>query len=363
MHSTGSCEDDEQMKILFVIAHIGKGGGQVTQSLRIIREISKSHETKLLTLKCGSGIVDEPCETIYAGPLKFPIGIYSLWKKLVTIKEKFDVIQCFDGYYALPAVFFSGKRPFYLRLGQSTKGDFINRGHKLLAPIADISLFPIFFSKGFVVNSRELQKEMKLFSPNYIQNGYDLSLYKRKSKKEELRKKLGLPASKYILLYTGKVLKSKNVHLIFEAVKDLDGVMAVIVGEISDGFELPKNQKNVIFTGEVHMSQVSDYLFCADAFVFPSPKESSPNSLLEAMAAKLPVICSDIPNHREIITQGKNGLLFSSKRELISHIVSLKSDKLKSEELGANAHKYVLKNHDIKKTAEMYINLYREKWK
>lgn len=356
-----SSSESIKMRILFVIAHIGKGGGQVTQSLRLIKELSKNHDTTLLTLKFKTGIVDEPCRTIYAGPLKFPHGIYYLWKKLISIKYKFDVIQCLDGYYALPAVFFSGKRPFYLRLGQSTKGDFINRGHKFLAPIADVSLFPLFFSNGFVVNSRELQKEMWMFKPKYIPNGYDLNLYSTTESKKELRKRLGIPASKYVVLYTGKVLNSKNVNLVFDAIQNMEDTVAVIVGEVSKDFVIPKNQGNLIFKGEVHMDKVRDYLFCSDAFIFPSPKESSPNSLLEAMAARLPVICSDIPNHREIVKHRKNGLLFSSTHQLIECINLLKKDKKKSIWLGKNAYNHILKNHDIKKTARRYLRLYLEK--
>ena len=89
------------MKILFAIAHLGKGGGQVTQSVRLIKEISKNHETTLITLKFPNSVVSEPCKTIYAGDLKFPKGVYDMWKIIRKIRKQYDVIQCFDGYYAV----------------------------------------------------------------------------------------------------------------------------------------------------------------------------------------------------------------------------------------------------------------------
>ncbi|MCL6553562.1 MAG: glycosyltransferase family 4 protein [Firmicutes bacterium] len=47
----------------------------------------------------------------------------------------------------------------------------------------------------------------------------------------------------------------------------------------------------------------------ADLFVFPSFAEGMPNALLEALASGLPLVASDIPGARELVTPGVNGLL------------------------------------------------------
>jgi glycosyltransferase involved in cell wall biosynthesis len=356
------------MKILFVIAHIGKGGGQVTQSIRLIKEISKHHDVKLLTLRYDSDIVDEPCETIYAGPLKFPFGIFYLWKKLITMKEKFDVIQCFDGYFALPAVWLSGRRPYFLRLGLSARGDFNSRGKTFLSRFADIALFPIIFSSGFIVNSNELAKDMICYKPEVIHNGYELG--KLIEDKKKLRNELGIPSNSFIMTYTGKIIERKNLEVIFESLKTLDGVRFLLIGNEDEEHygnsyfqslksRYPTEWKKVIVTGEVHMNKVRKYLMASDIFVFPSKLEGSPNSVLEAMSVGLPVICSNIPNHKEMITHGRNGFLFKGTKDLVRLVKRIMSDRILAKTIGQNEIEFIKDRHDIKSVAEKYIRLYR----
>jgi glycosyltransferase involved in cell wall biosynthesis len=47
----------------------------------------------------------------------------------------------------------------------------------------------------------------------------------------------------------------------------------------------------------------------SDIFLFPSFREGLSKALMEAMAAGLPVICSDIRGNRDLIKQGEGGLL------------------------------------------------------
>jgi len=54
---------------------------------------------------------------------------------------------------------------------------------------------------------------------------------------------------------------------------------------------------------------VDELLAAADVFVLPSREEGMSLALLEAMAAGLPVIASDIPGNRQLITHGQQGLL------------------------------------------------------
>ncbi len=60
-----------------------------------------------------------------------------------------------------------------------------------------------------------------------------------------------------------------------------------------------------------HRNDVSVLLAAADVFIFPSRFEGLPGALIEAEAAGLPIICSDIPNNHEVAVAGKNALFFS----------------------------------------------------
>ena len=67
---------------------------------------------------------------------------------------------------------------------------------------------------------------------------------------------------------------------------------------------------NVEFAG--HRNDVGQLLHSFDIFVLPSFSEGMSNTLLEAMAAGVPVLASDVGGNREVIENGRSGLLFRS---------------------------------------------------
>ncbi len=69
-------------------------------------------------------------------------------------------------------------------------------------------------------------------------------------------------------------------------------------------------EKYVTFVGKVDSSVVQQYLRDSDIFILPSITEGVSNALLEAMAAGVLCIASDIPGNRKVITHLDNGLLF-----------------------------------------------------
>jgi L-malate glycosyltransferase len=85
---------------------------------------------------------------------------------------------------------------------------------------------------------------------------------------------------------------------------------------IGDGRERPKLEqqvreagleRNFLFLG--HRNDISELLACCDLSVLPSETEALPNSILEAMAARLPVVATCVGGIPEIIEDGTNGLL------------------------------------------------------
>jgi glycosyltransferase involved in cell wall biosynthesis len=63
----------------------------------------------------------------------------------------------------------------------------------------------------------------------------------------------------------------------------------------------------VEFTGELPPAQVPRFLAGADVFVLPSRSEGRPNAVIEALAAGLPVISSDLPGVEGLVEHGVNG--------------------------------------------------------
>src|SRR5260370_32292949 len=56
------------------------------------------------------------------------------------------------------------------------------------------------------------------------------------------------------------------------------------------------------------------YLASADVFVLPSRQEGFSNAILEAMAAALPVIATDVGGNAEAIVRDKGGLIISPEQ-------------------------------------------------
>jgi glycosyltransferase involved in cell wall biosynthesis len=121
------------------------------------------------------------------------------------------------------------------------------------------------------------------------------------------------------ILYTGRLIPSKNVEILIEALTLLEKEHAcssqlIICGTGAESARLERLASDaglmhrVFFTG--YRQDVYQFMKSCDIFVMPSLTEGMPNVLFEAMIAKLPVVASDIAVHRRWIEPGVNGLLF-----------------------------------------------------
>jgi len=105
---------------------------------------------------------------------------------------------------------------------------------------------------------------------------------------------------------------------------------------------------------------IPELLAQSDLFILPSRFEGMPISLLEAMAAKLPVIASNISGSTELVEHEKNGLLFESENhnDLAEKILSLYNDREKMKCMAQNGYEYV-QGFDISIMCEKYWDLYK----
>ena len=124
---------------------------------------------------------------------------------------------------------------------------------------------------------------------------------------------------------------------------------------LADGVE------SVEFGGFV--DNLGDYLAAADALVLPSLHEGLGSVLLDAFAAGLPVIASDIPGVRDIVRDGETGLLVpaADARALAAALVRLRDDEpLRTRLRLAGLEAAAL--YTPARMADRYLSLYRECW-
>ena len=116
-------------------------------------------------------------------------------------------------------------------------------------------------------------------------------------------------------------------------------------------------ERDVILAGA--LPNAHQYLKAFDVFVLPSIKEGFPYSILEAMAAGLPIIATKVGAIPEILTNEKDCLLIdpNNQSQLIQALEQLINNETLRDSLGKNAlekvKQYNLKNQ-IEKTASLY---------
>jgi glycosyltransferase involved in cell wall biosynthesis len=124
------------------------------------------------------------------------------------------------------------------------------------------------------------------------------------------------PADHGVVLYVGRLAEVKGVGALLHMWSEMPRRQAatlLIVGEGPLRPELERETAARGLTGSVrflgYRRDVTALYRRADVFVLPSVSEGLSNALLEAMAAGLPAVASDVGGNREVIEQGVSGFL------------------------------------------------------
>ena len=144
--------------------------------------------------------------------------------------------------------------------------------------------------------------------------GVDLSLFAKTTSPREIDRKYGLKG-KRLVIYVGRLDKEKGVEYLIKAAKNIPAEIYILGGgdyqadleKITDEMKL----KNVHFIGYFeNPNELRKFYQRADVVVVPSiVKEAFGLVILEAMAAKTPVVASNIGGIPNIIKNRKTGFL------------------------------------------------------
>jgi glycosyltransferase involved in cell wall biosynthesis len=152
-----------------------------------------------------------------------------------------------------------------------------------------------------------------------------------------VRDELGLPAAASLILSVGRLSREKGHADLIRAMIEVRSAydfpaVLVIVGDGPERARLERLRVRLGLEGAVHLvgyrDDVPRFYAAADVFVLPSYSEGSPNVLLEAMDAGVPIVARAVGGVREMIRDGEQGLL--TPRDEVSSIargiVTLLSD-------------------------------------
>ncbi|MBI4214743.1 glycosyltransferase family 4 protein [archaeon] len=147
-----------------------------------------------------------------------------------------------------------------------------------------------------------------------IRNGVDMKEFDPAVfDRDKMRRKLGVEGRAYLV--ASRMVKHKGIEDIIRAFKraGMPKSLLMIAGdgpEKGNLLRLAAGDRRIRFLGNVDWREMPSYLAACDVFVLGSHFEWCPNALLEAMAMGKTVIASDTDGSKEIITEGKNGLLY-----------------------------------------------------
>lgn len=132
--------------------------------------------------------------------------------------------------------------------------------------------------------------------------------------REEKRAELGLSSDDKMLLSVGELNRNKNHEVVIRAIEKLESnIHYFIAGQGPLKEYLAQLAKELDVEDRVHLLGFSDNVVelyqCADVYVLPSKREGLNLSIMEAMAAGLPVICNSIRGNTDLIMEAKGGIL------------------------------------------------------
>lgn len=184
-----------------------------------------------------------------------------------------------------------------------------------------------------------------------------------------LRERSGAPARGTLIGILASLTPAKGHDVLIRAMalmrEQIPEVRLAIVG---DG---PSRQSLETLTDELHLTEhviffgyqrnVADFLAAFDLLVSASrDNEGCSNSILEAMAARVPVIATDVGGNRELIEHGETGLLVpvGDERALAEAVVQLLRAPLKMERVARGAREMITRQFSLERMVRDYEALY-----
>ncbi|WP_133648820.1 glycosyltransferase family 4 protein [Paraburkholderia flava] len=180
------------------------------------------------------------------------------------------------------------------------------------------------------------------------------------------RAKFNLPADAFLLLFVGDLrTPRKNLGTVLEALRHLPAHVQIAVAGYLPGSPYPEQARALGIADRVHflglVKEMPVLMHSVDAFVFPSRYEAMSLSLLEAMAAGLPVVTARTAGGAEIITP-ECGIVLDDPDDphaLAAAIARLADADDTRRAMGVAAHELAT-GFGWARMAAQYIALYRQ---
>lgn len=189
-----------------------------------------------------------------------------------------------------------------------------------------------------------------------IRNGTDMTVPENaRELVDRVNEKYGLADEENVLLFVGRVVQTKNLKLVFSALKKLNGSVPFKMVVVGDGEGMKEYRQmvfeyglgdRVLFVGEVTDRQfLKAFYLRADLFVFPSVFDTASLCPIEAAAFGLPTLLVKDSPTSEIIRDGFSGYAVpAAADEWAERLKYILSDKSALAAVRENCRRYVYRS-------------------
>lgn len=215
-----------------------------------------------------------------------------------------------------------------------THGHFDNLGKKLAIKITkyycekkcDELIVPTDKIKELFINKYHITKKINVIPTGIDTKKFELNPEMDK-KIKKLKKEYKIKDNEFIIGSVGRIAKEKSfdeeINTIKTLIVEYPKIKLMIIG---DGPELEnlkklaqelKIEENVIFTGKVNYDLIPAFYHLFNIMVSFSKTETQGLTIIEGLAASLPVICIKDEAFESMVTNNYNGYLFKDAKEFI----------------------------------------------
>jgi L-malate glycosyltransferase len=224
-------------------------------------------------------------------------------------------------------------------------------------------------ANGLVVGEFARQRLKNSRLVDIIPNAVDFVPAISQTEREILRQELTGDSKRPLILSVGRLTQAKGFFDLLEAfavVHAQSPAAALVIagrGKLIDG--LTTRMQELGLTGSVFLlgmrNDVPRLLNAADIYVNSSHWEGTPVSVLEAMAASLPVVATKVGESPHLLDEGA-GLLVSphQPQELAAALISLLASPEKCAQLAQSAHERVCRYYSRETWSRSLLDLYAQ---
>jgi glycosyltransferase involved in cell wall biosynthesis len=236
---------------------------------------------------------------------------------------------------------------------------------------------------GFVVRhadrviavSKKIVSRMKLAGIDskkifLIENGVNLERFRNNIPPDSIRESLKIKKEALVVGIVGALTEEKGHIYLLKAIPKViqrfPKVMFLFVGDGRERKNLEKRtsylnvKDSVIFAGM--RKDVPEILSTLNVFVLPSLNEGFPMALLEAQAAKVPVVATRVGAIPDVVEDRVTGMLIPPKdpQAIAEAIIMILSDKKLAAGIAKKGFERVRDNFSSEKMGSQYLSIYKE---